>query len=178
MRFLSRMTNKQTLALYSGHPMGLFPSHPDAPRVVVTNGMVVPNYSSRKDYEDMYATGQFDFSSDALVYLLYNLIAHYSRDRQWPQCILYCTGVSQYGQMTAGSFCYIGPQVVAISITIGINWLFRLPGRHFLDIDYNTVLLMFRASCMVLPWHCWMLGVNTSARMVRQTWNPCDMYKV
>ena len=62
--------------------MGLFPSHPDAPRVVVTNGMVVPNYSSRKDYEDMYATGQFDFSSDALVYLLYNLIAHYSRDRQ------------------------------------------------------------------------------------------------
>ncbi len=69
------MTEEQTLVLYSGHPMGLFPSHPDAPRLVVTNGLTVPNYSSRDDYERMYALG-----------------------------------VSQYGQMTAGSFCYIGPQ--------------------------------------------------------------------
>ena len=75
MRLLSAMTDRQTLVLYSGHPMGLFPSHADAPRLVVTNGLTVPNYSSRDDYERMYAVG-----------------------------------VSQYGQMTAGSFCYIGPQ--------------------------------------------------------------------
>lgn len=76
MKYLSEMTDEQTLCLYSGHPMGLFPSHKDAPRLIVTNGMVIPNYSSREEYENMYAIG-----------------------------------VSQYGQMTAGSFCYIGPQV-------------------------------------------------------------------
>ena len=73
--FCQRMTDEQTIVLYSGHPMGIFPSHPDAPRLVVTNGLTVSNYSSRDDYERMYALG-----------------------------------VSQYGQMTAGSFCYIGPQ--------------------------------------------------------------------
>lgn len=57
MKYLSQMTEDQTLELYSGHPMGLFPSHPGAPRVVVTNGMVIPNYSSREDYERMYAQG-------------------------------------------------------------------------------------------------------------------------
>lgn len=57
MKYLSQMTENQTLELYSGHPMGLFPSHPAAPRVVVTNGMVIPNYSSRGDYERMYAQG-------------------------------------------------------------------------------------------------------------------------
>lgn len=76
MKYLSQMTDQQTLTMYSGHPMGLFPSHIDAPRVVVTNGMVIPNYSSRNDYEVLYAQGN-----------------------------------SQYGQMTAGSYCYIGPQV-------------------------------------------------------------------
>ena len=76
MQYLSQMTETQTLALYSGHPLGLFPSHCDAPRVVVTNGMMIPNYSTREMYEKLYALG--------------------------------CT---QYGQMTAGSFCYIGPQV-------------------------------------------------------------------
>jgi urocanate hydratase len=75
MKYLAEMTDKQTLALYSGHPMGLFPSHDDAPRVVITNGMVIPNYSSPDHYEKFNALG-----------------------------------VSQYGQMTAGSFMYIGPQ--------------------------------------------------------------------
>ena len=75
MRYLSEMDDHQTLVVYSGHPLGLFPSSSDAPRVVVTNGMVIPNYSSRAMYEKMYATG-----------------------------------VTQYGQMTAGSYCYIGPQ--------------------------------------------------------------------
>ena len=75
MKYLSEMTDEQTLVLYSGHPMGLFPSHKDAPRVVVTNGMVIPNYSKPDDWERFNALG-----------------------------------VSQYGQMTAGSFMYIGPQ--------------------------------------------------------------------
>jgi urocanate hydratase len=75
MKYLAGMTDQQTLVLYSGHPMGLFPSQPEAPRVVVTNGMVIPNYSSPDDYEKLNALG-----------------------------------VSQYGQMTAGSFMYIGPQ--------------------------------------------------------------------
>ncbi len=75
MKYLGTMTDEQTLVLYSGHPMGLFPSHKEAPRVVVTNGMVVPNYSSTDDYERLNALG-----------------------------------VTQYGQMTAGSFMYIGPQ--------------------------------------------------------------------
>ena len=83
MRYLSRMSDEQTLVLYSGHPLGLFPSHREAPRVVVTNGMVVPNYSSREDYERLNALG-----------------------------------VSSYGQMTAGSFMYIGPQGIVHGTTI------------------------------------------------------------
>ena len=75
MQYLSTMTEEQTLALYSGHPMGLFPSHKEAPRVVITNGMMIPNYSKQEDYEKFNALG-----------------------------------VTQYGQMTAGSFMYIGPQ--------------------------------------------------------------------
>jgi urocanate hydratase len=83
MKYLSEMTDEQTLVMYSGHPMGLFPSHKDAPRVVVTNGMVIPNYSGRDDYERMNALG-----------------------------------VSQYGQMTAGSYMYIGPQGIVHGTTI------------------------------------------------------------
>ncbi len=83
MKYLSEMTDEQTLTLYSGHPMGLFPSHKDAPRVVVSNGMVIPNYSKPDDYERMNALG-----------------------------------VSQYGQMTAGSFMYIGPQGIVHGTTI------------------------------------------------------------
>ena len=85
MKYLSEMTEEQTLTIYSGHPMGLFPSHKDAPRVVVTNGMVIPNYSSQDDYEKMNALG-----------------------------------VSQYGQMTAGSYMYIGPQGIVHGTTITV----------------------------------------------------------
>ena len=85
MKYLAEMTDEQTLVLYSGHPMGLFPSHREAPRVVVTNGMVIPNYSGQDDYERMNALG-----------------------------------VSQYGQMTAGSFMYIGPQGIVHGTTITV----------------------------------------------------------
>ena len=85
MQYLASMTDEQTLVLYSGHPMGLFPSHKEAPRVVVTNGMVIPNYSSRDNYEK------------------FNTL-----------------GVSQYGQMTAGSFMYIGPQGIVHGTTITV----------------------------------------------------------
>ncbi len=83
MRYLSEMTDEQTLVMYSGHPLGLFPSHKDAPRVVVSNGMMVPNYSSLDDYDR------------------YNAL-----------------GVTQYGQMTAGSYMYIGPQGIVHGTTI------------------------------------------------------------
>ena len=85
MYYLSRMTDEQTLSMYSGHPMGLFPSFPDAPRMVITNGMVIPNYSKQSDYERMYAQG-----------------------------------VTIYGQMTAGSYCYIGPQGIVHGTTITV----------------------------------------------------------
>jgi len=85
MQYLSQMTDEQTLVMYSGHPLGLFPSHPDAPRVVVTNGMVIPNYSKPDDWE---------------------------RDN--------ALGVSQYGQMTAGSYMYIGPQGIVHGTTITV----------------------------------------------------------
>jgi urocanate hydratase len=85
MQYLSEMTDEQTLVMYSGHPMGLFPSHKDAPRVVVTNGMVIPNYSKPDDWEKMNALG-----------------------------------VSQYGQMTAGSYMYIGPQGIVHGTTITV----------------------------------------------------------
>ena len=90
MQYLSQMTEQQTLSIYSGHPMGLFPSHKDAPRVVVTNGMTIPNYSSPDDLERMNALG-----------------------------------VSQYGQMTAGSYMYIGPQGIVHGTTITILNAFR-----------------------------------------------------
>lgn len=85
MKYLSEMTDEQTLVMYSGHPMGLFPSHRGAPRVVVTNGMVIPNHSKPDDWERMNAMG-----------------------------------VSQYGQMTAGSYMYIGPQGIVHGTTITV----------------------------------------------------------
>ncbi len=85
MKYLSEMTDEQTLVMYSGHPLGLFPSHKTAPRVVVTNGMVIPNYSKPDDWERMNAMG-----------------------------------VSQYGQMTAGSYMYIGPQGIVHGTTITV----------------------------------------------------------
>ena len=99
MKYLSEMTDEQTLVMYSGHPLGLFPSHPGAPRVVVTNGMVIPNYSKPDDWERMNALG-----------------------------------VSQYGQMTAGSYMYIGPQGIVHGTTITVlnaarKQLVQQPGR-------------------------------------------------
>lgn len=85
MKYLSEMTDEQTLVMYSGHPLGLFPSHKNAPRVVVTNGIVIPNYSKPDDWERMNALG-----------------------------------VSQYGQMTAGSYMYIGPQGIVHGTTITV----------------------------------------------------------
>ena len=85
MQYLAKMNDEQTLVLYSGHPMGLFPSHKDAPRVVVTNGMMIPNYSKADDWEKFNALG-----------------------------------VTQYGQMTAGSFMYIGPQGIVHGTTITV----------------------------------------------------------
>ena len=91
MKYLAEMTDGQTLIMYSGHPLGLFPSHPDAPRVVVTNGMMIPNYSSQDDWER------------------YNAL-----------------GVTQYGQMTAGSYMYIGPQGIVHGTTITVMNAARL----------------------------------------------------
>ena len=85
MQYLATMTDQQTLVMYSGHPLGLFPSHKDAPRVIVTNGMVIPNYSKPDDWERFNALG-----------------------------------VSQYGQMTAGSYMYIGPQGIVHGTTITV----------------------------------------------------------
>ena len=94
MQYLAEMTDEQTLVLYSGHPMGVFPSHKDAPRVVVSNGMLIPNYSSRDHWEKFNALG-----------------------------------VSQYGQMTAGSFMYIGPQGIVHGTTITLLNAGRLTGN-------------------------------------------------
>jgi len=90
MQYLAQMTNEQTLVMYSGHPMGLFPSHKEAPRVVVTNGMMIPNYSKPDDWEKFNALG-----------------------------------VTQYGQMTAGSYMYIGPQGIVHGTTITVLNGFR-----------------------------------------------------
>jgi urocanate hydratase len=90
MQYLSDMTNEQTLVMYSGHPLGLFPSHKDAPRVVITNGMMIPNYSQQDDWEKFNALG-----------------------------------VTQYGQMTAGSYMYIGPQGIVHGTTITVLNAFR-----------------------------------------------------
>ena len=90
MKYLSQMTNEQTLVMYSGHPLGLFPSHQNAPRVVVTNGMMIPNYSKTDDWEKFNALG-----------------------------------VTQYGQMTAGSYMYIGPQGIVHGTTITVLNAFR-----------------------------------------------------
>ncbi len=96
MKYLSEMTEDQTLVLYSGHPLGLFPSHPEAPRLVVTNGMVIPNHSSGDDYTRLSALG-----------------------------------VTSYGQMTAGSFMYIGPQGIVHGTTITL----LNAGRKYLGVD-------------------------------------------
>ncbi len=99
MKYLATMTDEQTLVMYSGHPLGLFPSHKDAPRVVVTNGMVIPNYSKPDHWEKFNAMG-----------------------------------VSQYGQMTAGSYMYIGPQGIVHGTTITVmNAARKVLAKRFLD---------------------------------------------
>ena len=96
MKYLAEMTDEQTLVMYSGHPMGLFPSHKEAPRVVVTNGMMIPNYSKPDDWEKFNALG-----------------------------------VTQYGQMTAGSYMYIGPQGIVHGTTITVlNAARKLSNQH------------------------------------------------
>jgi urocanate hydratase len=107
MKYLSAMTEEQTLVLYSGHPLGLFPSHPEAPRVVVTNGMVIPSHSSTDDYNRMAAMG-----------------------------------VTSYGQMTAGSFMYIGPQGIVHGTTITL----MNAGRMFLGGDGSLAGRLFVSS--------------------------------
>ena len=99
MKYLSEMTDEQTLVMYSGHPMGLFPSHKNAPRVVVTNGMMIPNYSKPDDWEK------------------YNAL-----------------GVTQYGQMTAGSYMYIGPQGIVHGTTITVLNAVRRIAKNRSDI--------------------------------------------
>lgn len=100
MKYLSEMNDKQTLVMYSGHPAGLFPSHPEAPRMVVTNGMMIPNYSSKEDYERFNALG-----------------------------------VTQYGQMTAGSYMYIGPQGIVHGTAIT---LLNAARKHSNGTDIST----------------------------------------
>ncbi|MDP3706284.1 MAG: urocanate hydratase [Legionellaceae bacterium] len=99
MQYLAIMTDEQTLVLYSGHPLGLFPSHPDAPRVVITNGMMIPNYSKPDDWERFNALG-----------------------------------VTQYGQMTAGSFMYIGPQGIVHGTAITLLNAGRKIAKHGEDL--------------------------------------------
>ena len=94
MKYLAEMSEQQTLVMYSGHPLGLFPSHPEAPRVVVTNGMMIPNYSKQDDWEKFNALG-----------------------------------VTQYGQMTAGSYMYIGPQGIVHGTTITVLNALRKIGK-------------------------------------------------
>merc|ERR1712241_1447352 len=96
LNYLSIMNDNQTLVLNSGHPLGLFPSSPEAPRAVITNGMVIPNYSSREDYDRMFALG-----------------------------------VTMYGQMTAGSYCYIGPQGIVHGTTLTL----LNAGRKYLGLN-------------------------------------------
>ncbi len=111
MQYLATMTDEQTLVMYSGHPLGLFPSHRDAPRVVVTNGMVVPNYSKPDDWERFNALG-----------------------------------VSQYGQMTAGSYMYIGPQGIVHGTTITVmNAARKQLRKRGLDGDDRGGLLFVTA---------------------------------
>ena len=105
MQYLSEMTDEQTLVMYSGHPMGLFPSHPNAPRVVVTNGMMIPNYSKPDDWEKFNALG-----------------------------------VTQYGQMTAGSYMYIGPQGIVHGTTITVLNAVRRMAKNRDDIKGKLLL--------------------------------------
>ena len=136
MKYLAEMADDQTLAMYSGHPMGLFPSHKDAPRVVVTNGLVIPNYSKPDDWEKFNALG-----------------------------------VSQYGQMTAGSFMYIGPQGIVHGTTITIlNAGRKLPdgenglgGKVFVTSGLGGMSGAQPKACVIAGAICVIADVNSKA---------------
>ncbi|KAK7896066.1 hypothetical protein WMY93_021391 [Mugilogobius chulae] len=125
MRYLSEMTEEQTLVMYSGHPMGLFPSLKSSPRAIITNGMVIPNYSSRDQYEKMFALG-----------------------------------VSMYGQMTAGSYCYIGPQ----GIVHGTMLTVLNAGRRYLGSDD------LRGRVLVTSGLGGMSGAQAKAAVIAAVW--------
>ena len=110
MQYLANMTDEQTLVMYSGHPMGLFPSHKNAPRVIVTNGMMIPNYSKPDDWEKFNALG-----------------------------------VTQYGQMTAGSYMYIGPQGIVHGTTITVLNAARMYLKNNASVNQNEMMLFVTA---------------------------------
>jgi urocanate hydratase len=110
MQYLANMTDEQTLVMYSGHPMGLFPSHKNAPRVIVTNGMMIPNYSKPDDWEKFNALG-----------------------------------VTQYGQMTAGSYMYIGPQGIVHGTTITVLNAARMYLKNNASVNQNELMLFVTA---------------------------------
>ncbi|KPK83823.1 MAG: urocanate hydratase [Bacteroides sp. SM23_62_1] len=143
MKYLAEMTDEQTLVLYSGHPAGLFPSHAEAPRVVVTNGMVIPNYSSHDDYERLNALG-----------------------------------VSQYGQMTAGSFMYIGPQGIVHGTTItilnagrklGDNEKGNLAGKVFITSGLGGMSGAQPKATVIAGGICLVAEVNPKAIEIRKS---------
>ena len=142
-KYLATMTDEQTLVLYSGHPMGLFPSHAEAPRVVVTNGMVIPNYSTQDDYERFNALG-----------------------------------VTQYGQMTAGSFMYIGPQGIIHGTVITVinaarkikkNMEDGLAGKVFMTSGLGGMSGAQPKATVIAGGICLVAEVNPKAIMKRKS---------
>jgi len=121
MKYLSEMTDEQTLVMYSGHPLGVFPSHKDAPRVVVTNGLTIPNYSSNSDYERYYMLGVSQYGT--CNYFSFNILLNHSHSLTYPPT----------GQMTAGSYCYVGPQGIVHGTTITVMGAARLLGKETCD---------------------------------------------
>ena len=151
MKYLAEMTDKQTLVMYSGHPMGLFPSHKDAPRVVITNGMMIPNYSKIHDLEKFNALG-----------------------------------VTQYGQMTAGSFMYIGPQGIVHGTTITVLNAARkidakakdLSGKIFITSGLGGMSGAQAKACVIAKGVCIVAEINPKATKKRyeQGWVD-EIYK-
>ncbi len=139
MKYLSEMSCDQTLVMYSGHPLGLFPSHKDAPRIVITNGMMIPNYSSRDDYEQLNALG-----------------------------------VTQFGQMTAGSYMYIGPQGIVHGTTITLLNAARLhsvghpEGKIFVTSGLGGMSGAQPKAAVIAGMVCVVAEVNLKALQIRR----------
>ena len=140
MQYLAKMTDEQTLVLYSGHSLGLFPSHKDAPRLVITNGMMIPNYSKPDDWEKFNALG-----------------------------------VTQFGQMTAGSFMYIGPQGIVHGTTITVLNAARkidhnakdLKGKIFLTAGLGGMSGAQPKSAVIAKGICIVAEINSKATYKR-----------